>query len=755
MDKRNNRLKDVLEHTLPWLVLAILLSFTYAKFFEHSYGFRFDPDTGKIVLVFVQQPEPTLMEGDQLIRIGSVSWEDFSTDLSKTFFEGAKPGDVVPVVVERGDQEVDVLWNYPGFNPGEFQDQVSSEWWLAYIFWMVGTLTMLLLRPRDNRWLLLSAFNFLTAIWLSAGSGNSAYHVWYSALVLRMAVLFCVPVYLHLHWIFPRPLGKLPRPVIYIVYTVTLVLAIAQGFQLVPSSLATRGFLIAVIGSLILLVIHAFRQPEVRHDLRLLLLAAMIGVIPSIILGIVDIFIPLRLGGNSLLGLGFLSLPLLPLAYFYAAYRRQLGQTEIRVNRLISVYLFMILLVTLGIPLIVLANSLLPAISSSLIIGAGASLITGIACLWGFPAFQSFIERRWLGVVLPPEQIQETYSTRITTSASLTSLLQLLSGEVLPSLLVRQFAFLEIENGSPKSLLLTGITGEQALNGFDFSELIAQSGKYRPAYRLEAEKLYPWAYLILPLRVGTAVIGFWLFGRRDPDDLYAQAEIPVLKSLANQTAIALSNILQSERLRAMYQANINRYEEERLRLALDLHDSILNQLAVLQMNLDEPSQKFQEAYEVLTQRLREIVSDLLPPMLNYGLKPAIDELAENLMERSQDMMQVDVDLQTDGTRYPPKTELHLFRIVQEACENASRHAQARNINISGKLDVQEISLHLQDDGIGFDFGKTMDLDSLISGKHFGLAGMMERAAIIGAEARIESRPEEGTRVKITWRPNTT
>ena len=64
--------------------------------------------------------------------------------------------------------------------------------------------------------------------------------------------------------------------------------------------------------------------------------------------------------------------------------------------------------------------------------------------------------------------------------------------------------------------------------------------------------------------------------------------------------------------------------------------------------------------------------------------------------------------------------------------------------------MQEINLNLQDDGVGFDPGEALNLDILISKKHFGLAGMIERAAIIGAEVRIESRSEAGTRIQITW-----
>jgi signal transduction histidine kinase len=171
------------------------------------------------------------------------------------------------------------------------------------------------------------------------------------------------------------------------------------------------------------------------------------------------------------------------------------------------------------------------------------------------------------------------------------------------------------------------------------------------------------------------------------------------------------------------------------------------------MHTDKPSQKFQNAYDGLTQRLREIVSDLRPPMLAYGLKPAIDDLAEKLVERSTDSANVVADLQTDETRYPLQNELHLFRIVQEACENALRHAHAKNIKVSGTLDAQEIRLDLEDDGIGFEAGENLQLDTLLANKHFGLAGMMERAAIVGAEIKIESKPDEGTRIQVAWKPD--
>lgn len=749
MAKRDQKLRYILEYALPWVVLAILLFYTYAKFAQHPYsGFRLSTD-GQVVTFYIKNTEHLLEVGDRVIQIDALLWEDFKADYRKTIFERVQPGQIVSLVIERGGQQLKIPWEFPGPNLLEVLDLIINEGWLAYVFWLVGTLAWLHLRPKDERWGLMMAFNYLTAIWLVAGSGVSFYHTWGSAIVLRMAIWLCVPVYLHFHWIYPRPFRKLPTPVIWSFYTAASALAVAEWFQFLPESSYFLGFLLAIGGSLLLLIAHVILQANARRDLRLLLIATLLALVPAMIVGFLGAFSTIPTPS----GAGAIGLPFIPLTYFYASYRHQLGQSELRVNRWISTIIFLLIIGAIAAVFTTLGSLLTKSEGKALSFGVILALLIALISVWGFPNFQTFVERRLLRIPLPPSNLLEIYSARLATSTSLLSLIKLLDDEVLPSLLVRQFAFLKLENDSPELLLAKGVTNEQALSGCDFTRPRESLGKYRPASLLSKEEPCHWARLILPLKVGESVLGFWLFGRRDPDDFYSPSEIPILQSLANQTAIALSNTLQTERLRAMYLANVDRYEEERLHLALELHDSILNQMAVLMMNMDahNPSSKFQEAYDDLTQRLREIVSYLRPPMLNYGLEPAIRELADNLMDRSNDRVQVDVKLQTDGSRYAPKTELHLFRIVQEACENALRHAQARNITISGVLFSQVINLSLKDDGVGFDTGENLQLDVLIANKHFGLAGMIERAAITGAEVRIESKPGGGTSIQITWK----
>jgi signal transduction histidine kinase len=752
MKIRNNSFWLFIERVVPWLVLVILLMYTYAKFFGHPYGFRWSGPAGTILYVFEQQPEPTLKVGDQLLQIEDVTWEQFRSDLRKTFFDGVKPGEVVPILVERNGEIRNINWVYPsGPTQGELLDQLISEWFIAYFFWLAGLLTLLVVRPKDERWLLMALFNFLTAIWLIAGSGVSSFHIWGSALVLRMAVLLCVPVYLHLHWLFPQPFGKLPPILVKLVYVAALVLVIAQAFQILPDDFFILGFLVALSGSLILLLAHLVRQRSAWRDLRLVFTAALLGLTLAVIWQVSYSLnkMPFWLASGGLLGL-----PLLPLAYLYSAFRRRLGGLEIRVNRFFSIYFFVVLLGIIELPIIVLLDILFQISAEAPTLSLISSVLTAAAFIWGYPVFENFVEHRLLSIPLPSKRLLEVFSTQITTSISLSDLIRVLHDEVFPSLLIRQFAFLQYDQGALQVLSSRELDIEQLPEEQDVPALIARSGFYRSPDSLSADQPYSWIRLVLPLKLGDQLLGFWLLGRRDPDDLYSQQEIPILNSLANLTAISLSNIIQTERLRAMYEANIDRYEQERFRLAHDLHDSILNEMAAMMIRTDVSvfSTTFQRAFDQLTERLREIVNDLRPPMLVFGLKLALEELAENLRERNQGLVEILTDIQAeDGCKYPFVVESNLYRIVQEACENSLRYAHAKKITIIGRLFEKEFDIKVEDDGIGLKPEISLKMNDLLAGKHFGLAGMRERASLIGAEISITSKVNEGTQIQVTWK----
>jgi nitrate/nitrite-specific signal transduction histidine kinase len=348
----------------------------------------------------------------------------------------------------------------------------------------------------------------------------------------------------------------------------------------------------------------------------------------------------------------------------------------------------------------------------------------------------------------------EACAARITTCLEVKSLVKLLTNEVLPSLSVRQSAILLLEEpGEVARFLIYGLRDPDVPKKGAVVALLADPGDERFVFGEEGGRGMPvWVRLALPLHFGGKTMGLWLMGRRDPDDLYSRAELPLFQALADQIAVALTNLRHTENLRALYREDIDQHEAEMSRLARVLHDEVLNELAVLALFADQEAHpEFQEAYTVLAGRVRQTIGGLRSAMLPYGLRAALHDLADELGDRFGSEPRIVTFLPATETRYPERVEQHLFRIVQQALENALRHAQAQTIQTRGSLEPGRVELSVDDNGVGFHAGQQLDLASLLANKHFGLAGMYERAALIGAQLEITSALGEGTRVSVSWR----
>ncbi|MBL8096070.1 MAG: hypothetical protein JNL73_17985, partial [Anaerolineales bacterium] len=123
--------------------------------------------------------------------------------------------------------------------------------------------------------------------------------------------------------------------------------------------------------------------------------------------------------------------------------------------------------------------------------------------------------------------------------------------------------------------------------------------------------------------------------------------------------------------------------------------------------------------------------------------------ADDLAERSGPAPELRVRLE-GAARYSTLVEQHAYRIVQQATENALRHAAAESVEIVGRLDPEALCLTVNDDGVGIPADLTASLGALIAQRHFGLAGMVERAQLIGAALSFQARPGRGSVVTLRW-----
>ena len=200
-------------------------------------------------------------------------------------------------------------------------------------------------------------------------------------------------------------------------------------------------------------------------------------------------------------------------------------------------------------------------------------------------------------------------------------------------------------------------------------------------------------------------------------------------------------------------------EEERKRIARELHDDTAQRLIALshqledfihsKTNLSTDDLKFlstlrQQAKEALRE-VRHFTQDLRPPMLDdLGLLPALEWLTDDLKQQSG----LEVELKVIGTqrRLNPEAELLLFRIFQEASNNVRRHAKASKIEMTLEFNEDRMRATISDNGVGFKPPKSLGELSRI-GK-LGLLGIEERAQLLGSSLKIKSEPGDGTTVIV-------
>lgn len=737
MSKVLRYLRQLSHIPLSMLMLAVLVFFTFIFFTYFPYiGFYFHPDTGEILSI--HNSNSALQLEDTLLQVGDVSHAEFKKNLTLPFFTNEMNNQIVPIVVDRNGTEVTIQYQVPGFSMAEFRGRLFNIWWLAYIFWLFGAAVEAFVRPHKTQWLLLMLANHLAALWVLLGS-FSTWHLFGISVLFHAFTWLVITVALHLQWVFPKPIRSLPKIFYISMYIVSSILFFAEIVQAVPRSTYLIALLIALIGIGCLQAVRFLVLPKQRKEIRFLLVITLIGMLP-----ILYVIILSSLSGeiSPYLPIALLPLLIIPISYLYLIFREQLGGLEIRINLYISIFAFLILFGTI-LMLLINLTALLPAQLSALL-NFVIPLISIILSSQYYPNFKKYIEKKIIGIKLDNETLHQEYIKRIISCTSLDDLLKLLEDETFPSLLIRQYVFLQNTNGITKTLLAKNVSANEMMDEIATNHLLERSGFFIPKFSSDN-----WMRLILPLQVGDSTLGFFLLGQRDPDDFYHQTEISILQTIANQTAVALSNILYAEQLKQIYQVGIERYEAERNRLGRDLHDRVLNMLGDLHKKLgDEISATVQNSYQQVAQRLREIISDLRPTMLLYGFVPAVYALAENLMQKTDDQIKVIVDLHSADQRLPENVESHLFWIVNEACENTLRHANASIIKVYGSISSHAAQLFIEDDGRGFDMSGIWNLNHIIASQHFGLAGMLERAEVIGATLNIEAKPH--TKVTVQW-----
>lgn len=275
-------------------------------------------------------------------------------------------------------------------------------------------------------------------------------------------------------------------------------------------------------------------------------------------------------------------------------------------------------------------------------------------------------------------------------------------------------------------------------------------------------------FISVPLKAKDRVLGVMNIASHVPGKFSAD-DMFLLNSIGYQlgTAIEQARLYQrlergKERYQTLLQHALTAQEEERKRIARELHDETSQAITSLTLNLQAAITKAEtdgiedtdfigrlrkiQSLAVHTQNeISKLMKELRPTLLDeLGLPAAISRYAKDSLESLG--TKVFTEFEGVEERLPTEVEVTLFRIAQGTVGNILEHAEAKNVSIRLECDTNECVLEVKDDGKGFDVNKITRVDK--GGRGAGLFTMKERARLVGGACKIRSEPGKGTKIAV-------
>ncbi len=551
-------------------------------------------------------------------------------------------------------------------------------------------------------------------------------------------------LFLHYAITSPVKLGRAPWRLLGLIPVYSLA-AVIFGVWLMDSHLGMQlsiAFFSLTVAAALTFMIYAYQyraSPDDRRRTRIIAFGTLMGsMLPTLLFLLPTAFdspyaIPQWLAA--------LFLMLAPVSYLYAALRYSLFGIDRLINRTL-VYAFL----SLGIFIIYLGPYLfvyqyLPDDSFlQLAFIFGLTLWVGWTFDWMRTRAQRLVDQLFYGGWYDYAAVVEMISAALVRSSTRGQIFDVLANRV-PGLMRLSSSYLWIGDAN--------------------STFPAIPPKVQARFRFKFQSDIP---------------AQWTVGlHQDGDDL-SDMDHRILNTLAQQTEIALNNVFLIEALRrqldeirlsreALAQTQhrlLRSREEERSRLARDLHDSPIQSLVGLNIQLGlllsskelngsvgEPLKEMRSEVRRLSSELRQVCAELRPPMLDtLGLGAALRTLVKEWSDQNDVEVQLDLSPDAGLRSLPGEVAVNFYRVAQEALVNIGKHARARHVDISLLCEAGRLAMTIRDDGIGFDAPIT--LHDLTAKSHFGLAGMRERIDLIGGEWSLKSAPGSGTTLRVTW-----
>lgn len=709
-----------------------------------------------------------IQTGDKILTIDNKPIDPWQS--SPLYRPNLGPGDPVVYQIQRGEQilTLSAVMGSHFQNPSLVGEIVGMQV-LSVIFWIVGLVLCLFAMPGDIQARLAGLVFLLAGVAVASGGPASMSYFWGSATTMKIAWVWLGFLLITQHLYFPAPAfsENSQKRIIGILATVTLVLTLVvlvddAVFKAIYSrftglnNLVYLFFLVAVLVTIGLLFRSrwSIKDPDCRRQAGIILWAMALGFAPFLLLTLVPSLM-LMFGETLYVVRGYLTtlfLGLVPLAYAYVIYQRKLLKVDLIINRLVVFFIIGLLVFTtsfltfLVIGLFIGIPYFMPLIGSSVavLVALPLSTLRNKADHW--------VSNTLYGTYYDHASVAGSMSSRLAQTLDRATLVNLLTEDLAKQMGIQQKALLLTE-GDHLSLQPT-INSKAFSLSLDDELCQAMLGAQAPVRAqsiwgsLQEEtqdhwQQFAWGELFAPIIFENHLQGVLILGSRTTGDIYSEQDLRIIATVAHQGALASANVQLIETLRGLSQQLVRAGEAERKQLARELHDGVLQNLVFVRHKI-RPDTELGGHLDDIILTLRRVIKAQRPSSLDRGLAPALEDLVGEMRNLAgENGPKITWHNQAGGISVPDEQATAIFRIAQESISNAIRHARATNIDVSLVQENGTLVLAIEDDGSGM-------LPVFASDDHYGLVGMRERAIMIGADLRVISSGNEGTKILMEY-----
>lgn len=545
----------------------------------------------------------------------------------------------------------------------------------------------------------------------------------------------------------------------------------------------TRGILILAILVALYLAIHDYRKmtnSAAKRRLRLVVFGTILGFPPIVLLSLIPN--TLQMSNHVPYAYTFPILLLGPVLFAYSIYRFRLVWLEEIIRRGVAYYLLLVLLASL---ILYISNFLIQHrgsfdLSANNWIGIASFVLLPLLVISSWKAFHRLAywalygdRDQYSGLV---ERIAISLSTVIDPKGfckviytELSNLWPISGCAIFMKDGIGNFCCVDSVGLNHQFLSERELPVDGALVRYlaaskeilETSQLLASIKRHGTSLQPEEMRLILSTDIALwiPLVSDHHPQGLVILGPWQPGSYLTTDDRRLLKSLIFQGGIAISNLYLDQEVLQRQQALDRAYhqlvfarEDERKRLARELHDQVIQPLVAHHYSVSRLKEgtdgndlvqlnSIQKEISAIIRALRTLCSELRPPALdNLGLVGASKSLIDNFKKKMNIHILFNL-CENREERLSDNVELCVFWVLQEALMNVQKHAKARQVEVSLRIAEEELDLIVEDDGKGFI--PPDSLEYFVQQNHFGLAGLKERAQLIGGTVELYSVPGHG------------